>query len=158
MKIVKILLPFFTLIFATAAQATKSGETLTAFQIENQFSEPAALTADTKYIIFSSDMDAAKNLNEYLNENISKHDLSKTLIIADISKMPTLVSKMFAIPKMKKYSYKLALDKTGETTKNWPRQKGNLVVIKLTALKIDSVETLNSKEAVAGFFKDKFAQ
>ncbi|QLY26772.1 hypothetical protein [Bdellovibrio sp. KM01] len=140
---------------AVPAFALTTGETLPAFQIQNQFEEPAELNKETKWILFSSDMNAAKMLSEYLNENASKLDLTKTLIISDISKMPGLVSKMFAIPKMKKYNFKLALDKTGETTKEWPRKEGHLVIIKMSELKIESIEELNSKEAIATFFKEK---
>lgn len=136
--------------------AFTAGDTLSAFKIENQFEEPAELNSETKWIIFSSDMNAAKMLTEYLNENAKSLDLTKTLIISDISKMPGLVSKMFAIPKMKKYNFKLALDKTGETTKAWPRQEGTITVMKVSALKVESTEEIKSKEAVTAFFTEKF--
>ena len=101
-------------------------------------------------------MKAAKLLTEYLNENAKNLDLTKTLIISDISKMPGLVSKMFAIPKMKKYNFKLALDKEGDVTKAWPRQEGVILVMKVDQLKVESTENLTTAEAVASFFKEKF--
>jgi hypothetical protein len=155
----KIIVQFFILM-AIAAQsfALVSGETLPAFKIQNQFEEPAELTKETKWILFSSDMKAAKLLTEYINENATKLDLTKTLIISDISKMPALVSKIFAIPKMKKYNFKLALDKTGETTKDWPRQEANLTVIKVSELKIESIENLGTPETVKAFFTEKLAK
>lgn len=141
-----------------ALSATQTGETLTPFKIENQFGEAAELNSETQWVIFSADMDAAKMMTPYLNENASKLDLSKTLIISDISKMPAMISKMFAIPKMKKYAFKLALDRTGENTKPWPRQSKQITVMKLTQLKVDSIEQLSSTEAVQKFFADKKAQ
>jgi hypothetical protein len=146
------------LAFVTPAFAITAGDSLPSIQTQNQFEEPAELNKETKWILFSSDMNAAKMLTEYLNENASKLDLSKTLIISDISKMPGLVAKMFAIPKMKKYNFKLALDKTGETTKDWPRKEGHLIIIKLSELKVESVEEVNTKEAVKSFFTEKFTK
>ena len=133
----------------------QAGENLTPFKIENQFAEPAELNSETQWVIFSADMDAAKMLTSYLNENAAKLDLSKTLIISDISKMPGMISKMFAIPKMKKYNFKLALDKTGETTKPWPRTEKQITVMKLSQFKVESIEQLTSAEAVQKFFSDK---
>ncbi|WP_413294425.1 hypothetical protein ACLSU7_04815 [Bdellovibrio sp. HCB185ZH] len=154
MKIL-VLLMIILIAVAPSSFALSSGETLTAFQIQNQFDEPAELNKDTKWILFSSDMNTAKMLSEYLNENASKLDLGGILIISDISKMPGLVSKMFAIPKMKKYNFKLALDKTGETTKDWPRKEGALTVIKVSDLKVDSIQELVGKESIQTFFADK---
>jgi hypothetical protein len=139
-----------------AFSAVKVGDQVSAIKIQNQFEETAELTADTQWIIFSSDMKAAKLLTEYLSEeNAKKTDLSKTLIISDISKMPGMISKMFAIPKMKKYAFKLALDKTGEATKDFPRQEGSLTVIKVAQFKVESIEQLSSSEAVKSFFVGK---
>ncbi|WP_413560954.1 hypothetical protein [Bdellovibrio sp. HCB209] len=153
----KIFTQFILLMsMAVPAFALQAGDTLSAFKIENQFEEPAELNAETKWIIFSSDMNAAKILTEYLNANAKDMDLTKTLVISDISKMPGLVSKMFAIPKMKKYGFKLALDKEGDVTKAWPRQEGVITVMKVAALKVESTKELKTKEDVTAFFTEDF--
>lgn len=153
----KLVAKILALVLLTVpALAITTGDTLTPFKIQNQFEEPAELSTETKWIIFSSDMKAAKLLTEYLNENAKNLDLTKTLVISDISKMPGLVSKMFAIPKMKKYNFKLALDKEGDVTKAWPRQEGVILVMKVDQLKVESTENLTTAEAVASFFKEKF--
>ncbi|KHD87853.1 MAG: hypothetical protein OM95_12695 [Bdellovibrio sp. ArHS] len=154
MKIVAPLI--LSLLLSQTVLAFEVGKTLAPFQIKNQYDEKAELSAETHWVFFSSDMNAAKMLTEYLNENATKVDLSKTLIISDISKMPAFVSKMFAIPKMKKYSFKLALDRNGETTKDWPRKEGVLTVLKLSQLKIESIQSLENKEGVVAFFKDQY--
>lgn len=153
----KLVAKILALVLLTVpALAITTGDTLTPFKIHNQFEEPAELSTETKWIIFSSDMKAAKLLTEYLNENAKNLDLTKTLVISDISKMPGLVSKMFAIPKMKKYNFKLALDKEGDVTKAWPRQEGVILVMKVDQLKVESTENLTTADAVASFFKEKF--
>ena len=147
-----ILQCLFFLSLAVPAWALEAGESLAPFKIENQFGEPAELTAETALVVFSSDMDAAKLVTKHLNDNAGKITLDKTLIVSDISKMPSMISKMFAIPKMKKYSFKMALDKTGQTTKSWPREKGTVVAMKLSNLKVDSIELLKTQEDVAKLF------
>lgn len=142
----------FLLSFVMPAWALQVGESVTPFKIENQFGEPAELNADTQWVVFSSDMDAAKILTKHLNDNAGKVALDKTLIVSDISKMPSMISKMFAIPKMKKYSFKMALDRTGEATKVFPRVKGTIAVIKLSNLKVESVEQLKTAQEVANYF------
>ena len=155
MKLFIQTLLLLSIAFPTFA-SLKVGDQVTPIKVKNQFEEPAELNNDTQWIFFSSDMKAAKLLTEYLNEeNAKKTDLSKTLIISDISKMPTMISMMFAIPKMKKYNFKLALDKTGEATKDFPRKEGVLQVMKVSQMKLESIEEITTADGVKNFFATK---
>jgi len=51
------------------------------------------------------------------------------LYVADVSKMPAMVGKLFAKPKMRKLPYRIALDEDGALTANWPRAAGQVTVI-----------------------------
>lgn len=73
------------------------------------------------------------------------------LYVADISKMPTLISKMFAMPAMRKYEFNLALDKEGDLTQNWPKQAEKVALIQLDNLAIVDVEHVDTPEAVLAF-------
>lgn len=143
---------FAVLLIATPVFALEVGQNLAGFKVENQFEESMELNTETQWLLFSKDMKPAKVLAEYLNKNKMDLGASKILIVSDVSKMPAFVSKMFAIPKMKKYSFKMGLDKTGELSKDWPAKETAVTAIKLSNFKIESIEYLSTVEEMNSFF------
>jgi hypothetical protein len=49
--------------------------------------------------------------------------------VADISTMPAVITRLFAIPAMRDYPYPVLLDREGALTAGWPRQPGHLSVL-----------------------------
>lgn len=150
------LLFFFISFLFSQTHATEelaAGANLTGLKIESQFDEALTLNSDTKYIFFTSDKAASNLMHESITE--SKFDLNKqpVLYISDISKMPSMITKMFAIPKMKKYSYKMGLDRTGDITKQWPRKEGQIAKLTLEKEIVKSIEFYTDKEALTASLK-----
>lgn len=75
------------------------------------------------------------------------------VVVSDISGMPSLITKMFALPKMKKYHFKMALDKSGELTKSWPRQTGKATVLQIDNSKVINVDYIATYEQIQKIFK-----
>ncbi|WP_115718912.1 hypothetical protein [Gallaecimonas mangrovi] len=113
---------FLVALFSLAAQAAT---------LNDQFDRKTQVPGDAKAIYFAADMDA----NDLIKEAFGK-DKADTmakagvLYVADISKMPGLVYKLFAKPKMKKYPFRIVVDQEGDVTKDWPREEGAVTVIK----------------------------
>lgn len=141
------------LAFSTLASAFEPGTEIPSVTLKNQFDEPMQLTAETKKLFFTPDKKAATVMNEYLQENSKKLDEAGALYVSDISRMPSMITKMFAMPAMKKYPFKIALDRDGELTKNWPREKDKLTVVELNNQKVVSVRFIGTKEEVADALK-----
>lgn len=123
-----------------------------AQSFEDQFGDTIELTAQTQWVLFAHDKQSADWAHQALTE-LGLEDLSAQngLYVSDISAMPGFVTKMFALPKMKKYPYRLALDKSGEQTGDWPKTEGTLSLIKLDGLKLVETSTANSPEQVKAF-------
>jgi hypothetical protein len=66
---------------------------------------------DVKLIIVSFEKDTGALVNEYLNTKSSDY-LTKynSIFIADINKMPSVITKMFALPKLRKYKHPMYLN------------------------------------------------
>lgn len=119
---------------------------------ENQYAEAVKVSSETKWLVFVADKDISKIVTEYLNESKFNLDSAKVIYISDISAMPSLITKMVALPKMRKYSFKLALDRTGDVTKSWPKKSGKATVVQLSELKVQQIQYLETKEEVTRFF------
>ncbi len=129
---------------------------LKAVEFLDQFDVKTNLDESTQWLLFSDDKAVSEKINNVLAElNMTDLKSQKGMYVADISKMPALISAMFAIPAMKKYAYKVALDKEGALTSAWPKEKAKASMLVLKKLEIVSVEYADRAEAIKKFIQDQ---
>ena len=127
-------------------------QTLPAQTFENQHGEMLALDNSVTWMIFAHHNKGAKMTKGAIDQaGIKDFSAYKGLYVADISKMPALISKMFAMPAMRKYEFALALDKDGSVTQDWPKQEESVTLIKLDNLSVVDVQYVTSPEAIIEF-------
>lgn len=117
-----------------------------SFKLTDQFEKVQTVNSDVKTIIFSAEKDTSAALNEFLSSK-EKGFLEKNnaVFIADISGMPSIISYLFALPKMKKYNYNvLLIEKEGDT--RFAKQAEKLTVYKLENGVVKSVEYISGKD------------
>lgn len=127
---------------------------LSKVHLVDQHEVKSHVDESTHWILFTADMDGYKMVKETL-EALGVEDIKAKggYFVADISKMPKMISKMFAIPAMKKFKFKIQLDGDGELTKDWPREERKLTVMKLKAGEVTEVTYLKDKAALEEFWK-----
>ena len=106
-------------------------------------------TFPTKVIVIFERAHAAM-LHAYLGRKggatyLQQHN---AMILMDISPMPTMVSSLFAIPKMRKYPYSVLLVRDGVYTRSLPRQNGAMSVYTLDRNTITHTDFVTSPEAL----------
>ncbi|XOB62178.1 hypothetical protein ACMC56_16545 [Campylobacterota bacterium DY0563] len=106
----KILL--LTLISSICVFATsfKEGDNIGYFSLPNQFDEKSAIDSKIETIIVSFEKDTGKDINTYLaskNPDFLKNH--HAVFIANISGMPSIITKLFAMPKMREYKHPILL-------------------------------------------------
>ncbi|MEA3404464.1 MAG: hypothetical protein U9R28_01855 [Pseudomonadota bacterium] len=145
----KWMLAFVLLGFTAVVQAEQK---LNATVFMDQWDQPQSLTPDVQWLIFSTTKDGGSWVKTQLEEmGIENLQAKNWMYVADISQMPSLITKFMAIPKMKNYKFSIALEKEGEATVDWPKQEDAVNIYKLNALTIEEVHSLTSKESVATF-------
>jgi len=94
------------MLFAISVQA----QTITSQSFDDQWEKPVELNEQVKWLVITQSKDAGKMVKETF-ESLELTDLAQInmLYLADISGMPGFISKMFAIPKMQDYAFKIAL-------------------------------------------------
>jgi hypothetical protein len=139
---------FGLLLAFTMAQA----QTLQPVSFEDQHGSVIELNSEVKWIIFSHHNKGAKMTKQAIDESgIKDFAAHQGLYIADISKMPALITRMFAMPAMRKYEFNLALDRDGELTQGLPKQEDKVTLMKLDNLSIVDTLFVDSPEAVVEF-------
>ncbi|MCH2185627.1 FAD/FMN-containing dehydrogenase [Myxococcota bacterium] len=118
-------------------------------ELEDQFGDPQRVDQATALVLFSRDMEGGELLSSALKDKPSEYlPERRAVYVADISRMPGLVARLFALPKMRKRAYPMLLDRKGKTTERLPDQKDHGTLIELDELKIVNVEFLADAGAI----------
>lgn len=110
----KILLFFIisvTAVYAGFLEQNSHIARLNDFEYKTPTDEVVKIPKDVKIIIVSFEKETGVLVNEYLGEQDAAY-LKKYhgVFIADIHKMPTIITNMFAIPKLKKYKHPIHIN------------------------------------------------
>ncbi|TGM52379.1 hypothetical protein [Leptospira vanthielii] len=128
------------------------GNPLPVINYTNQWEELSPLPADTTKVLFISDMDASKIIHPILEKEGKGYLESKqAVLVSDIHRMPFLISKFVALPKMKSYPYTLRLVREEKLADPFPRTKGSVTLIQLKEGKITKIQIANSETEVRAF-------
>jgi hypothetical protein len=85
-------------------------QNLTSFSLVDQFDKKHTVNSDIKTIIVSFEKGTGADVNEFLNSKEPTFLEEKhAVFIANISGMPSIITKLFALPKMQKYKHPILL-------------------------------------------------
>lgn len=151
MKFIYVVMFFLSFFFVqiTSAEPYPVGAQIPPFTLNDQHGNSAAVDESIRLIIFCKDKAGNKLVSSAL-ENTEKDYLPNhhAVYVSDISGMPGLISKLFALPKMRKYHYRVLLDKDQSVSKNFPFEPERVTLIHLTNLNIKAVHFVNTPEAI----------
>lgn len=133
----------------TPAAVIGPGQTLPALDLNDQHERPGKLGADTRLLIFAPDR-AGSDLAHPVLEDLGGEALSQAGVryVADISAMPALVTRMFALPKMRDYGYPILLAREAAATAPLPRRPEALTLIELDGGRVTAVHYAATEEAL----------
>ena len=129
----------FGIVSALSAPYQK-GQTIESFQAKDQFDKPFTFDSKTtKFLLVTHDMETGKKANAALT-TLGKEYLGskKAVYVANIHGMPG-IGRMFAIPKMKKYSHRIILADDAGLIARFPQQAGKVTVLKISGGKVTSI-------------------
>lgn len=114
------------------AQATEIGERLAPWTLLDQYDQPYSLDASTQTLLVARTMDGAKLVKAALQDKPKGFlEARHTVFIADIQRMPALVSKLFAIPAMRDYNYRVMLDRDSRVVPRYPGAEKKVLWLQL---------------------------
>ncbi|MDH1629246.1 FAD/FMN-containing dehydrogenase [Pseudomonas mosselii] len=114
------------------AHAVQTGETLAPWTLLDQYDQPYSLGSDTRILLVARDMDGAKLMKAALAEQPKGYlEARSAVFVADIQRMPALISKLFAIPAMRDYSYRVLLDRDGQVASRYAGEEGQVLWLSL---------------------------
>ena len=103
------------------ANALEVGERLAPWTLLDQFDQAFTLDSRTQTLLVARSMEAAKLVDAALQGQPKGYlEARHAVFLADIQRMPRLIAKMFAVPAMRDYSYRVILDRDGRVAPRYP--------------------------------------
>lgn len=128
---------------------------LAAQQFQDQWGKALGLSAETRLLIISRHKDGGEWVRNALTElGISDLQGQHWLYVADIARMPRLITKMFALPAMRDYSFPVALVQDEQLIADWPTAANQVVVLNLDNLRVRDRHDFADQQSLQGYLQD----
>ena len=109
-----------------------AGSKLEPYTFEDQHGVKKEIKQDTELVLMSFEMDLSKGIHKFLEEKEADYlDKHHAQYVIDISPMPSIITWLFAGPKMRKYPFPILLVDDEDFAPKYPKQEGKIVALKL---------------------------
>jgi len=103
------------------AQAVEVGERVAPWTLLDQFDQAYTLDDQAQVLLVARSMDAAKLVDAALQGQPKGYlEARHGVFVADIQRMPRLGAKLFAVPAMQSYNYRVMLDRDARIAPRYP--------------------------------------
>ncbi len=158
MKISHAVLPILLAMSALTAQAqTKplvAGDALPQLSLKDQHDKPASLPANLKQVIFAADNGGAGLVTGWLDAQPKDWlQQNQRVYLADIHKMPGLITRMFALPKLREKAYPIVLGREEADLAAFPRKKDCVTLLPVSEGKVGEAAYVCDAQALASSLK-----
>lgn len=129
-----------TLLSASSFQVNSELSELNNFKYETPQGRQMKVPKKTTLVVVAFEKDTGALVNDFLNTQdpfyMSKH---RAVFIADINKMPTIITNMFALPKMQKYKHLIYLHYEDVFQDFVPHKEGAVTLARIKDGKVENI-------------------
>jgi hypothetical protein len=131
------------------AQPVAVGSRLSPLKLQDQHDNAAEVGSVVRLLLFTRDMAGGTLVKDALAER-DQHflDACHAAYIADVSGMPSVVTRLMALPRMRKRPYRVLLDRDGELTASLPYVPDTATLLELEQLRVTRVAHLRTVDEV----------
>ena len=125
-----------------------AGSALPALSLKDQHDKPVAVPADTRWVLFSAEKPVSDMVASVLStEPAGVMGRTHLVYVVDISGMPAMVTRLFALPKLRDLPYSIALVREAADlaqVADIPRQPGAATLLRVDNGRIVQVTPMGS--------------
>uniref|UniRef100_UPI0040477610 hypothetical protein n=1 Tax=Aliarcobacter sp. TaxID=2321116 RepID=UPI0040477610 len=144
----------FTIFLGLSAFANSLtvGNELPVLTVKDQFEKQFTIDSNIKTIIFSATKDESETIRNFLaTKDKDFLNTNNIAYVADITGMPSLITKFFAMPKMKKYDFSILLiDEDNKAL--FPVEQDKITIMTLENSKITDIKYIKTSEELTAVF------
>jgi len=129
-----------TLLTASPLQTGDLINSFSKFKFETPQGRQMKVPKSTNLVIAAFEKDTGKLVNAYLDtQNALYLPKKRVIYIADIHNMPSLITSMFALPKLQKYKHPIYLHYDEEFENFLPHKEEKITLVRLKDKKVVSI-------------------
>lgn len=123
------------------AEPVSVGQSLPELAIHDQHEQSWQMTHSTRLLILATNRSTSSLVQNLLNMQ-DKHFLSSrhALYAADLSRMPSLITRSFALPALRELAYPVGIIMNGQLLKDWPRHDKAVTLLWLNKGTLERIE------------------
>ncbi len=136
-------------LLSTTVLALEPGERLAPWTLLDQHDAPYTLNDETRILLVARDMDGARLVHAALEGKPKGYlEQRQAVFLADISRMPGVIATLFALPKMRDYSYRIILDRDARIAPRYPAGEGDVLWLQLEDGRLLEQKTFKTAEVL----------
>ncbi len=120
---------------------------LNNYKYETPQGRQMKIPKSTRLFVIAFEKDTGALVNDYLVTMdpfyMPKH---RAVFIADINKMPTIITKMFALPKMQKYKHPVYLHYEEQFQDFVPHHEEKITLVRINDGKVENISYISTQE------------
>jgi hypothetical protein len=125
---------------ALSAEVLGPGHTLRDLEFKDQHDRLHRLSENLRFLVFSADMGGSRLIQAWMKDRNDDYLKAQNIaLLADIHRMPYLISKTIALPRMRNYTYSLLLIQDEGRGSIYPQQPEAVTVLVLKRLTVESI-------------------
>lgn len=137
----------FIILSASSLKVGSDISELNSYKFETPTGRQMKIPKKPNLIIVAFEKDTGALVNEYLKSKSPLYLTKKhSIFIADIHKMPTMVTNMFALPKLQKYEHLIYLHYNDKFKKNVPNKEKMITLIYIKNKKIKKISYVSTQK------------
>jgi hypothetical protein len=138
------------------AEMLRPGMAMPEIRLMDQHDVEATIGADARFVLVTRDMDSGNLVKEALAENgAATLAAAHAVYVSDISRMPGVVTTLFALPAMRKRSYRVLLDRDGKATADIPNEEGKITALEIADGAIARIHFVTTVEGLRALLNAK---
>src|SRR5262249_39226163 len=128
---------------AAAAEPYAVGAQIAPLELADPHDQPHRVDASGRALLLARDMQAGDIVKQALAaDGAALLGAAHAAYVADVSGMPALVLRLFALRKLRERPYPVLLDRDGSQTARFPVQTGKVGLFVLDALRVKEIRYL----------------
>ena len=135
------------------ANTLKIDDKISSFSLVNQFDKIHTINSNISMIIVTFQKESTNIVNNFLSSRDNDFlDKNNTIFINDISCTPSIIVKMFTIPKMRDYKYDILLI-YNENNKKFIEEENKITVYFIENGFVKDIKFISSTYELEGVFR-----
>lgn len=141
------LIALFSSGMTQAAELVKVGDKLPNIALTTQHDKAYGFDNSVKHIIMSAEKQSAGMVTDLLDSKPATYlKDTNTVYLADMHRMPSLITKFVALPQLREKAYDIVLGREEADLAQFPREKGCLTLMSVKEQTIESLKFICSED------------